>query len=129
MEGVAFNLISSIFGISGLLTKKPPTRGSYQIQRMYSYKPQKSRKSSFVIYNRRMEKAAGWLGTVFLSEDEMRRARAKAAGIPFVLLERDDVVPEALMLIPEPLSRTHSVVAYRAHEGAVEVAMLDSAAL
>lgn len=72
---------------------------------------------------------AGWLTAEFLSDDEMRRAKAKAAGVPFILLERDDIVPEALMLIPEPLSRTHSVVAYRANDGAVEVAMLDIAAL
>ncbi|MGC9602613.1 MAG: ATPase, T2SS/T4P/T4SS family [Minisyncoccia bacterium] len=76
-----------------------------------------------------MQKAVGWLETEFLSDDEMRRARAKAAGVPFVVLLRDDIVPEALMLIPEPLSRTHGVVAYRNHDGTVEVAMLDIAAL
>lgn len=64
-----------------------------------------------------------------LSEEEVRRASAHALGIPYVVLERDDIDPIALLLIPEPVCRTHSVVAYRAHERTVEVALLDMADL
>jgi type IV pilus assembly protein PilB len=71
----------------------------------------------------------GWLASEFLSEDEMRRSRAHALGIPFVLLGKADVSPEALMLIPEPLSRAHSVVVYHFAGDAVEVALLDIADL
>ena len=38
-------------------------------------------------------------------------------------------LPEVLLLIPEPLSRTHQMVAYRSTNDCVEVAMLDTAAL
>jgi type IV pilus assembly protein PilB len=76
-----------------------------------------------------MQRAAGWLGAEFLSEDETRRRQAQDLGVPFVVLSRDDISPEALVLIPEPLSRAHSVVAYHAAGGAVEIAALDIGAL
>jgi type IV pilus assembly protein PilB len=69
-----------------------------------------------------------------LSEDEVRRTQAKVLGIPFVILELESILPEALTYIPEPFSRTHGVVAYALQKdktapgGAIlEVALLDVA--
>ena len=76
-----------------------------------------------------MEQELGWLKGDMLGEDEMRRASAHALAIPFVILAREDISPDALMLIPEPLARTHNIVAYRIQDGAVEVALLDVADL
>ena len=67
--------------------------------------------------------------TEALSLDELRRAAAHVLGVPFVMLSRDDVALEALTLIPEPIARIHSVVAYKTRDGAVEVAVLDTDAL
>lgn len=60
------------------------------------------------------------------SEDDMRRMLAHILGIPFVSLEGRKIDPEILALIPEPVARTHNVVAYRRGKGALEVAMLDT---
>lgn len=64
-----------------------------------------------------------------LSEEEVRRASAHTLGIPYVVLERDDIDLSALTSIPEPLSRAHSIVAYRRSERGIEVALLDMADL
>jgi type IV pilus assembly protein PilB len=71
----------------------------------------------------------GWFANGPMSEDEKRRASAQALGIPFVLLGRDDISLQALVLIPEPLSRTANIVAYNHGEEGVEVALLDMADL
>ncbi len=64
-----------------------------------------------------------------LSEDEVRKAQAHALGVPFVTLTKLDLDTHALMLIPEPLSRAHGVVAYKLEGGELEVAMLDLSSL
>lgn len=64
-----------------------------------------------------------------LSEDEVRRAAAHALGIPFVVLEKHDISPEALMLLPEPLCRAHNLAAYASDGQKIEVALLDIADL
>lgn len=61
----------------------------------------------------------------YLSEDEVRRAAAHALGVPFVVLSNDDISPDALELIPEALSRTRHMLAYRAAGEVVQVALLD----
>jgi type IV pilus assembly protein PilB len=65
------------------------------------------------------------LDTGTLSADELRRAIAGIVGVPFVRLGRDDMTPEAMMRIPEPLSRAHNAVAYKLQDHTLEVAMLD----
>lgn len=60
-----------------------------------------------------------------LSEDQARRAAAHALGVPFVALDHDTLSLDALVLIPEPVARSRGAVAYRAGDGAVEVALLD----
>jgi type IV pilus assembly protein PilB len=76
-----------------------------------------------------MQGELDWIKGEMLGEDEMRRASAQALGIPFVILSREDIMPEILSLIPEPISRVHNMVAYRAQDGAVEVALLNIADL
>lgn len=61
-----------------------------------------------------------------LSEEEVRRAVAHTLGIPFVTLTRENISPEALTLIPEPLSRSQQMVAFARVDGTVSVALLDS---
>jgi type IV pilus assembly protein PilB len=60
-----------------------------------------------------------------LSEEEVRRALAHAAGVPYVALAREEVDPQALFLIPEPVCRAHNCVAFATGDGTVEVALLD----
>jgi len=70
-----------------------------------------------------------WLGVPMAGEDEKRKYEAQRLGVPFVTLSRDDISTDALILIPEPLSRTSNIVAYRLGEHGVEVALLDLADL
>jgi type IV pilus assembly protein PilB len=75
------------------------------------------------------EVAHGWFASGAMSEDEKRRAEALRLGVPFVTLGRDDISLQALILIPEPLSRTANIIAYRHGEEGIEVALLDLADL
>jgi len=67
----------------------------------------------------------GWFAQGPMSEDERRKLEALNLGVPFVTLGRDDISLAALVLIPEPLSRTANIIAYRHGEEGVEVALLD----
>ncbi len=60
-----------------------------------------------------------------LTHDELRRVVAQAHGVPFVTLATARLDPEALMLIPEPVSRERQVVAIGREGSDVEVALLD----
>lgn len=64
-----------------------------------------------------------------LSEDALRRIQAYVLGIPFVSLAGHKVDPQVLALIPEPIARTHNVIAYKQEAQTLEVAMLDVADL
>jgi MSHA biogenesis protein MshE len=64
-----------------------------------------------------------------MGEDEVRRAQAHALGVPFIVIEPHDIALEALLLIPEPLSRARGIVAFAADEGGVSIAVLDLADL
>lgn len=76
-----------------------------------------------------MGDAARWLGREMMSDDERRHALSHELGLPFVELNPADVSVDALMLIPEPLAREVSAVAYSQGERGVEVAVLDLSAL
>jgi type IV pilus assembly protein PilB len=65
----------------------------------------------------------------FLTEDDMRRVESYIMGVPFVDLKDEKIDFEILSLIPEPVARTHNIVAYRKTDKALEVAMLDTADL
>jgi type IV pilus assembly protein PilB len=60
-----------------------------------------------------------------LTEDALRRIQAYVLGIPFVNLKEHRVPVETLALIPEPIARTHNIIAFKREEDALEVAMLD----
>ena len=61
-----------------------------------------------------------------LSQDALRRIKAYVLGIPFVNLKDKKIPFEVLSLIPEPIARTHSIVAFAKNEKNLEVAMLDT---
>ncbi len=61
-----------------------------------------------------------------LTEDSLRRIKAYVLGIPFVNLADSKIPMEILSLIPEPIARTHSIVAYKKTEKGLEIAMLDT---
>src|SRR3989344_5359517 len=60
-----------------------------------------------------------------LTEDALRRIQAYVLGIPFVNLKGHRILPDVLALIPEPIARTHNIVAYKKEKDSLEVAMLD----
>ena len=60
-----------------------------------------------------------------LDEDDLRRIKAYVLGVPFVNLVKEKIPFEVLSLIPEPIARTHNIVAYRKNERELEIAMLD----
>ncbi len=60
-----------------------------------------------------------------LDEDNLRRIKAYVLGVPFVNLVKEKIPFDVLSLIPEPIARTHNIVAYRKNERELEIAMLD----
>ncbi|MCA9355540.1 Flp pilus assembly complex ATPase component TadA [Candidatus Kaiserbacteria bacterium] len=64
-----------------------------------------------------------------MTEDDMRRVESYVLGIPFVALKDLKIDFEILTLIPEPVARTHNIIAYKKSEDTLEVAMLDTADL
>lgn len=60
-----------------------------------------------------------------LTEDQLSRINAHIQGVPFVSLAQQKVPFEVLTLIPEPIARSHNIVAYKKTPDALEVAMLD----
>lgn len=61
-----------------------------------------------------------------INEDALRRIKAYVLGIPFVNLKDKKVDLAVLSLIPEPIARTHSIIAFRKDGKDLEVAMLDT---
>ncbi len=61
-----------------------------------------------------------------ISDDDLRRVHGYILGIPFVYLKDQKIEFEVLSLIPEPIARTHNIVAYRKNANSLEVAMLDT---
>ncbi len=76
------------------------------------------------------KKSGAPLGTILvnrgaLSEDALRRIQAYVLGIPFVSLKDQRIPTDVLVLIPEPIARTHNIIAFRKSGESLEVAMLD----
>ena len=63
-----------------------------------------------------------------ITANDLRRMQAYVLGIPFVDLKDIQIDFEVLSLIPEPIARNHSIVAFRKDKkkDALEVAMLDT---
>ena len=60
-----------------------------------------------------------------LTPDALRRMQAYMLGIPFVDLKGKKIPFEILSLIPEPIARSHNIVAFKKNDVSLEVAMLD----
>ncbi len=60
-----------------------------------------------------------------ISEDDLRRMQAYVLGVPFINLAKEKIDYDILSMIPEPIARTHNVVAYKKNDRELEVAMLD----
>ncbi|MDP1538992.1 MAG: GspE/PulE family protein, partial [bacterium] len=60
-----------------------------------------------------------------ISQEELIRMEAYILGIPFVNLEKEKIEEEVLKIIPEPIARSHNIVAFRKKGKDIEVAMLD----
>ncbi len=61
----------------------------------------------------------------FISQEELIKLEAYILGIPFVNLEKEKIEDEVLKMIPEPIARSHNIIAFRKKEKNLEVAMLD----
>lgn len=60
-----------------------------------------------------------------ISDDTLRRIQAYVLGIPFVNLKEHKIPSDVLALIPEPIARTHNIIAFKKEGTVLEVAMLD----
>ena len=87
-------------------------------------------KADIVEAERRIEDTNETIGNALLSlgkikEEDLRRTEAYVLGIPFVSLQGEKLDFSILSLIPEPIARTHNVIAYQKTKEGLEVAMLD----
>jgi type IV pilus assembly protein PilB len=60
-----------------------------------------------------------------ISQEQLAELEAYILGIPFVNLEKEKIDSEILKIIPEPIARTHNIIAFRKKGNNLEVAMLD----
>jgi len=60
-----------------------------------------------------------------VSQEKLIRLEAYILGVPFVDLEKEKISLEILRIIPEPIARSHNIVAFRKKGKNLEVAMLD----
>ncbi|MCA9363808.1 type II/IV secretion system protein [Candidatus Kaiserbacteria bacterium] len=73
--------------------------------------------------------AEALIATGAMTEDDLRRVESYVLGVPFVSLKDKKIPFEILSLIPEPVARTHNIVAFKKTDNSLEVAMLDTADL
>lgn len=76
------------------------------------------------------EKEGGTIGDALVRQgkittDDLRRVQAYILGVPFVDLKGQKIDFGVLSLIPEPIARKHSIIAFRKTDQGLEVAMLD----
>lgn len=79
---------------------------------------------------KKAEKTKQKIGDVLVSEalitqEEFIKLEAYILGIPFVNLEKENISPSVLKIIPEPIARSNNIIAFRKKENNLEVAMLD----
>ena len=60
-----------------------------------------------------------------ISQEELIKMEAYILGIPFVNLVKEKIAPDVLKIIPEPIAKSHNIVAFRKSGKELEVAMLD----
>jgi len=79
---------------------------------------------------KKAEKTKQRVGDILVSEglvsqEDLTRLEAYILGIPFVNLEKEMIPLEILKIIPEPIARSHNIIAFRKKGVSLEVAMLD----
>jgi type IV pilus assembly protein PilB len=87
-------------------------------------------KEKFEEAKKKADKSKQKVGDVLVSEglltqEELIKLEAYILGIPFVNLEKENIPPKILKIIPEPIARSHNIVAFRRTGDKLEVAMLD----
>lgn len=60
-----------------------------------------------------------------ISQPDLVKMEAYILGIPFINLERARISPDVLRIIPEPIARSHNIVAFKKSGKTLEVAMLN----
>jgi len=60
-----------------------------------------------------------------IPEGELIKLEAYILGVPFVNLEKETILPDVLKIVPEPIARSHNIIAFRKKGNNLEVAMLD----
>ncbi|MBU2635166.1 GspE/PulE family protein [Patescibacteria group bacterium] len=60
-----------------------------------------------------------------ISQEDLTKLHAYILGVAFVNLEKETIPPDILKIIPEPIARSHNIVAFRKEGKNLEVAMLD----
>ena len=60
-----------------------------------------------------------------ITQEELLKLEAYILGIPFVSLEKENIAPDVLSIIPEPIARSHNIVPFKKTGQELEVAMLD----
>lgn len=60
-----------------------------------------------------------------IEPEQLLKLKAYILGIPFVNLEKENIRPEILNLIPEPIAKANNIVAFRKSADSLEVAMID----
>jgi type IV pilus assembly protein PilB len=61
----------------------------------------------------------------FVSQEQLIKMEAYILGIPFVDLEKKKIEEDILKIIPEPIARSHNIIAFRKQDKNLEVAMLN----
>ena len=87
-------------------------------------------KEQFEAAFKKAEKTKQKLEDVFVSDglvsqEELTKLEAYVLGIPFVNLEKEKISSDVLKMIPEPIARSHNIVAFKKEGQNLEVAMLD----
>lgn len=61
----------------------------------------------------------------FISEEDLIKMKAYILGIPFINLEEKKIDANILKIIPEPIARSHNIIAFKQENKKLEVAMTD----
>lgn len=61
----------------------------------------------------------------FISEENLIKMKAYILGIPFINLEEKKIDANILKIIPEPIARSHNIIAFKQENKKLEVAMTD----
>ena len=60
-----------------------------------------------------------------INQEDLAKLYAYILGIVFIDLEKETIPPDVLKIIPEPIARSHNIIAFKKEGNNLEVAMLD----